>query len=115
MPTIDDLLLLDGQQIKAIKVAISHHKNENPNSFSRNHPNLEEILKFKFRNGLSELLANFDRWLPNKPSDKSVKFDLDGHKDGSIKIKCINLTLEEIDLSSYFRVSLQEMGLFKFQ
>ena len=86
MPTIDDLLLLDGQQIKAIKVAISHHKNENPNSFSRNHPNLEEILKFKFRNGLSALLANYDRWLPNKPSDKSVKFIFDGHNDWSIKL-----------------------------
>ena len=76
---------------------------------------MEEILKFKFRNGLSALLANYNRWLPNKPSEKSVKFYLDGQNEGSIKIKCINLTLEEIELSTFFGVSLQEMGLFKDQ
>ena len=105
VPTIDDLILLDGNQIKAIKKAILQHKWENSKSFDRNQPNLQEILKFKFRNGLSTLLSNYDRWLPVKQTNKSVRFKNYWRDDGSLKIKGINLTMEELELSTFFGVS----------
>ena len=85
-----------------------HHKWENLKFFDINHPNLQEILKFKFKNGLSTLLSSYDRWLPVKSTQKSVSFNIE---IGAIQIKQLNLTMEELELSTFFGVSLHEMKL----
>ena len=77
-PTVDDLLLLDSNQVVATKKAIKLHKLENEENFAIKYPNLEEILFFKFKNGISTLLANYERWLPNHSNKKKVTFNLDG-------------------------------------
>ena len=59
--TVDDLLLLDSSQVRATKKAIKLHRLENEENFAIKYPNLEEILFFKFKNGISTLLANYER------------------------------------------------------
>ena len=110
-PTIDDLLLLDSQQIIAIKKAIKLHKMENQENFARQNPNLEEILHFKFRNGISALLSNYERWLPNNSGGKKVSFELDEKHKTHIKIKSVILSIEKIEQATFYCVSLKELQL----
>ena len=85
---------------------------ENQESFARHNPNLEEILHFKFRNGISALLSNYERWLPNKSTGKKVSFKSDEQNETSIKVKSVNLSLERIELGTFFCVSFNEMKLY---
>ena len=111
--TIDDLLILDNYQIKAIKKAISLHKSENAATFAVEHPNLEEILVFQYKTGISTLLTNFDRWLPLHTHDKKVKFQLDEHHRSHVLVKSAILTLGNIEMASYFCTSMRELHLKK--
>ena len=110
-PTIDDLLLLDSQQVIAIKKAIKLHKLENLENFAIQNPNLEEILYFKFRNGISTLLSNYERWLPNNSGGKKVSFELDEKHKTHIKIKSVILSIEKIEQATFYCVSLKELQL----
>ena len=110
--TIDDLLILDICQIKAIKKAIRLHKSEDSASFAVKHPNLEEILVFQFKNGISTLLTNFDRWLPLHTHDKRVTFQLNEQHRAHVLVKCAILTLDNVERASYFCTSLRELHLY---
>ena len=111
--TIDDLLILDACQVRAIKKAIRLHKSENAESFAVKHPNLEEILFFRFKNGITTLLANFDRWLPHHKHNKKVPFQLnEGHRP-HIMVKSAILSLGNIERASYFCTSMKELHLHK--
>ena len=110
-PTIDDLLLLDTCQVRATKKAIRLHKSENAESFAIRNPNLEEILFFRFKNGISTLLANFDRWLPHNSHNKKVTFQLnEGHRS-HVKLKSAILSFGNIETASYFCTSMKELHL----
>ena len=110
-PTVDDLLLLDSSQVRATKKAIRLHKSENAESFAIKHPNLEEILFFRFKNGISTLLANFDRWLPHQSHNKKVTFQLnEGHRS-HVMVKSAILSFENIVQASYFCTSMEELHL----
>ena len=110
-PTIDDLLLLDSRQVIAIKKAIKLHKLENKETFAIKNPNLEEILYFKFKNGISTLLSNYERWLPNNSGGKKVTFNLDEKHKSHIKIKSVILSIEKIEQATFYCVSLKELQL----
>ena len=111
--TIDDLLILDNCQIKAIKKAIRLHKSEDSASFAVKHHNLEEILDFQFKNGISNLLTNFDRWLPLHTHDKRVTFQLNEQHRAHVLVKSAILTLGNVERASYFCTSLRELHLHK--
>ena len=110
--TIDDLLILDNCQIKAIKKAIWLHKSEDAASFADKHPNLQEILVFQFKNGISTLLTNFDRWLPLHTHDKRVTFQLNEQHRPHVLVKSAILTLGNVERASYFCTSLRELHLY---
>ena len=110
-PTVDDLLLLDSSQVIATKKAIKLHKLENEENFVIKNPNLEEILFFKFKNGISTLLANYERWLPNHSSKKQATFSLDENHKSHIKLKSANLKMSNIEKATYFCTSLKELHL----
>ena len=110
-PTVDDLLLLDSSQVIATKKAIKLHKLENKEHFSIKNPNLEEILFFKFKNGISTLKAKNERWLPNHSSKKKVTFSLDEKHKSHIKLKSAILSIGNIEKATYFCTSLKELHL----
>lgn len=90
-PTIDDLILLDKAQVRAIKKPIIHHKNQNLKDFHIKNYNLEEKINFDFKNSLSNLLSSYDQWLPVKKKWKSVSFkQIDTVHE--VQIKKLNLT-----------------------
>ena len=111
--TIDDLLILDNSHIRAFKKAVRLHKAQDSASFAVNHPNLEEILGFHFKNGISTLLTNFDRWLPINTHDKRVSFKLDDQHRTQILVKSAVLTLGNVERASFFCTSLRELHLCK--
>ena len=84
---------------------------ENQENFARQNPNLEEILHFKFRNGISALLSNYERWLPNNSGGKKVSFELDEKHKTHIKIKSVILSLKRIEQATFYCVSLDELKL----
>ena len=110
-PTVDDLLLLDSSQVVATKKAIKLHKLENEENFAIKNPNLEEILFFKFKNGISTLLANYERWLPNHSNKKKVTFSLDEKHKSHIKLKSAILSIRNIEKATYYCTSLKELHL----
>ena len=110
-PTIDGLLLLDLQQVIAIKKAIKIHKLENEETFAIKNPNLEEILYFKFKNGISTLLSNYERWLPNHSGGKKVTFSLDEKHKSHIKLKSAILSIRNIQKATYYCTPLKELHL----
>ena len=112
-PTVDDLLLLDSSQVRATKKAIKLHKLENVETFAIKYPNLEEILFFKFKNGISTLLANYKRWLPNHSNNKKVTFQLDGEHKSHIRLKSAILSIGNIEKATYFCTSMKELHLSK--
>ena len=109
--TIDDLLILDEAQVKAFKQAVRLHKRLHSASFNIDHPNLEAILNFRFKNGISTLLASFDRWLPINTRHKKVSFKLDAQHRKEIMVKSAILTLSNLEWASFFCTSLGELHL----
>ena len=112
--TIDDLLILDVSQVRAFKQAVRLHKRLYSASFAIDHPNLEEILSFHFKNGISTLLTSFDRWLPIHTHDKRVSFNLDAQHRKEIMVKSAVLTLGNVERASFFCTSLRELHLCSF-
>ena len=109
--TIDDLLILDAAQVKAFKHAVRLHKGLHSASFNIDHPNLDAILQYKFKNGISTLLASFDRWLPINTRHKRVSFKLNAQHRKEIMVKSANLTLENLEWASFFCTTLRELHL----
>ena len=109
--TIDDLLILDEAQIKAFKHAVRLHKRLHSASFNIDHPNLETILNYRFKNGISTLLASFDRWLPINTRHKRVSFKLNAQHRKEIKVKSANLSLQNVEWASFFCTTLRELHL----
>ena len=112
--TIDDLLILDDSQVRAFKKAVRLNKRLYSASFAVYHPNLEEILSFQFKNGISTLLTSFDRWLPIHTHDKQVSFNLDAQHRKEIMVKSAVLTLYNVERASFFCSSLRELHLCSF-
>ena len=112
-PTVDDLVMLESGQIKAIKRAIRLHKQLNFIDFKHKNYNLQEILDFQFKTSLSSILCDFDRWLPLKKTQKHVNFKIYNEtQTQGVKIKSLNFNLEMIEKSTFYAVSLHEMKLY---
>ena len=96
-PTIDDMVLLDKAQIRATNQDISHHMFLNKKDFKRKEFNLHEILMFKFKDSLSNLLSSYNKWLPVRQPNKSFGFT-QIENDTKVILRKLNLNFENLEL-----------------